>query len=136
MYVYINSPKFKILNLPLTFHLQYPPDSRDNDLYWLGRYALPSHDSMLGKKDTILLLCIFKIYLRFYFTFYCCSIIVVPFSPLCPLPAPFVHPVVHAHGSFLQVPSLHPSLSFPTYPLPLPGAFMSFKICIGSCVIF
>lgn len=126
MCVYINSPKFKILNLPLTFHLQYPPDSRDNDLYWLGRYALPSHDSMLGKKDTILLLCIFKIYLRFYFTFlllfhYSCPI----FPPLptpCSLcspccPCPWVLPT----SSFIT--------SFPVFPyLPSPpsGGFYVF----------
>ena len=63
-----------------------------------------------------------------YLIFYCCSVTVVAvflplFSPASPTPVPSVspHPVDLYRGSFIHIPSLDPSPSFPHFPsLPSP----------------
>ena len=59
-------------------------------------------------------------------------------SPLpCPRPAPTVspHPVVHVHGSFIHVPWLDPTPSFPTYT-PLPPLSLPWVYSLFPCLWF
>ena len=84
----------------------------------------------------------------FYFkiTFYCCSIIVVPFFPLyspLPYPSPTYYiqsspnSFVFVHGSFIHVPGLGPSPSFPCYPpLPFPLVPVSLFLVSMPLVLF
>ena len=75
----------------------------------------------------------------FAFIFYCYSIKVVSIfppllSPALPTPnlpvsiLPASLPIVFVHGSFIQVPWIDPSPSFPCYPPALPSGYCEFVL--------
>ena len=71
-----------------------------------------------------------------------CSVTVVPVFPCFsllphPLSLSQSHPIVHYHGSFLHVPWLDPSPSFPHFPSPLsPLVSVILSVSLLPCLWF
>ena len=104
-------------------------------MYWKLKYRLQKENTVM---ETFRVSFVKKIFYYFSIT------VMSQFSPLCPPlpsppPTPTVNPqpVVHVHGSFMHVPWLVPSPSFPPYtPSPSPLVAVSLFFVSMPLVLF